>query len=452
MSGDDLPQYVDQQALEAVSRRPLSPLDKSLPEAAAGQSVADFLAGAPRLSAFSTPLLVLTDSVLEDNLAQMAAWCAEQGVGLAPHGKTTMAPALWDRQLRAGAWGITVATPSQLRVAVDFGVRRVQLANALVDPAALAWVSRALDADPHLELLTWADSVGTVAAMDAVLSRLRPGRALRVLIELGAAGGRTGARTLETAEAVAAALGASPWLRLAGVSGYEGALAHDASEPGIRAVRSYLEDMATLHRKLLASGAYDRADDGGDEAAEVVVTAGGSAYFDDVVDVLGALSDPEGKAGVPTRVLLRSGAYVVHDDGFYRGISPFSRGAGKPLRSAMHAWTRVVSRPEPGLALLDAGKRDVPFDEGLPEPQLVADQLGAPTRDLTGAQITAVNDQHSFLRIDPAGTASDLRVGDVVRLGLSHPCTAFDKWQWIPVIADDDATDPVVVDLIRTYF
>jgi D-serine deaminase-like pyridoxal phosphate-dependent protein len=452
MSGDDVGEHLDQQPLHAVSKRPLSTLDKSLPEAAAGQSVADFLASGPRLSAFSTPLLVLTDAVLEDNLAQMAAWCAEHGVGLAPHGKTTMAPALWDRQLRAGAWGITVATPSQLRVAVDFGVRRIQLANALVDPAALAWVSRALDADPHLHLLTWADSVGTIAAMDAVLSRLRPTQELTVLVELGASGGRTGARTQEDAEAVAAAIGSSPWLRLGGVSGYEGALAHDASEAGVRAVRSYLEDMATLHRKLLAAGAYDHAKDGTDDRAEVIVTGGGSAYFDDVADVLGELADPEGRAGVATRVLLRSGAYLIHDDGFYRGISPFARGAGTPLRSAMHAWTRVVSRPEAGLALLDAGKRDVPFDEGLPEPQLVADQLGAPTRALTGAQITAVNDQHSFLSIDSAGSASDLRVGDVVRLGLSHPCTAFDKWQWIPVIADDDATDPVVVDLIRTYF
>ena len=138
MSLVDVGDRVNQQALEAASGRKLSSLDKSLPEAAAGQSVADFLAGGPRLSAFSTPLLVLTDSVLDDNVGQMAAWCAEHGVGLAPHGKTTMAPALWDRQLRAGAWGITVATPSQLRVAVDFGMRRIQLANALVDPAALA--------------------------------------------------------------------------------------------------------------------------------------------------------------------------------------------------------------------------------------------------------------------------------------------------------------------------
>jgi D-serine deaminase-like pyridoxal phosphate-dependent protein len=114
----------------------------------------------------------------------------------------------------------------------------------------------------------------------------------------------------------------------------------------------------------------------------------------------------------------------------------------------MHAWARVVSRPEPGLVLLDAGKRDVPFDEGLPEPQLAAEQLGSPPRPLAG-EITAVNDQHAFLRLDPT---DPLRVGQVVRLGLSHPCTAFDKWRWIPVVEGTDEPDPVVVELVRTYF
>jgi D-serine deaminase-like pyridoxal phosphate-dependent protein len=189
-----------------------------------------------------------------------------------------------------------------------------------------------------------------------------------------------------------------------------------------------------------------------------VVSAGGSAYFEQVAEVLGPL------AGAGTQVLLRSGAYLIHDDGFYRGISPLaaSNGAsgGPPLRSAMHAWARVVSRPEPGLALLDAGKRDVPYDEGLPQPQLAADQLGGPTRPLAG-EISAVNDQHAFLRLGP-DTA--LRVGEVVRLGLSHPCTAFDKWRWIPVLerAPESAAasasgsgteaDPVVTDLVRTFF
>ena len=435
---------LDPRALGELATQRLGSCDKALPDAAAGLTVAGFLATAPRLSSFLTPLLVLDDAALVANTAQLAAWCAERGVDLAPHGKTTMAPALWERQLQAGAWGITVATPSQLRVAVAFGTPRILLANALVDPVALTWLARTLDADPDLDVVVWADSVETVTAMAAVLAPLTPRRPVDVVVELGAAGGRTGARTPEAAEAVAAAVTASPWVRLRGVGGYEGSLAHDASTAGLAAVRGYLAGMAALHRRLVAAGAYA-------EAGEALVTAGGSAYFDDVVAALGPLADPDGGSGLPTRVLLRSGAYLVHDDGFYRGISPFSRSGGSPFTSAMHAWARVVSRPEPGLALLDAGKRDVPFDEGLPEPQLVADALGAPARPLTGAHVSAVNDQHAFLRLDPA-SAEQVRVGQVVRLGLSHPCTAFDKWRWIPVVADRDEPDPVVVDLVRTLF
>jgi D-serine deaminase-like pyridoxal phosphate-dependent protein len=181
-----------------------------------------------------------------------------------------------------------------------------------------------------------------------------------------------------------------------------------------------------------------------DASAEVIVTAGGSSFFDQVVEVLGPLAAP----GVT--VLLRSGAYLVHDDGFYRGISPFSRGAGSPLIAGMHGWARVLSRPEPELALLDGGKRDFPFDEGLPMPQYVRGDDGKVEQDpVAGAYATATADQHTFLRLDPAST---LRVGDVVRLGLSHPCTAFDKWTLIPVLDDSSSPDPVVVDLVRTYF
>lgn len=425
-----------------LTELPLSVLDKSLPEEAAGRTAGEFLATRPRLSAFGTPLLVLSASRIDANVAQMARWCADQGVEIAPHGKTTMAPALWERQLRAGAWGVSLATMSQVRVALSFGVKRIQLANALVDPVALSWASRELDARPDVTLLVWADSPETVAAMNATLAQLAPRRPLPVLVELGAGGGRTGARGIDAALGVAEAVRRSEHLQLSGVSGYEGALAHDGSEKSVSLVRRYLSDLAELHRRLLASDAYQGTD-------EVLVTAGGSAYFDDAAAVLGGLRDDGASSGRTVRVMLRSGAYIIHDDGFYRMISPFSRGAGEPLRSAMHAWARVVSRPEPSLALLDAGKRDVPFDEGLPEAQLVADRLGAPARPLAGAQVTEVNDQHAFLRIEPD---SDIGVGQVVRLGLSHPCTAFDKWRWIPVIGDDDAADPVVVDLVRTFF
>ncbi|GAA1070679.1 MULTISPECIES: amino acid deaminase [Pseudonocardia] len=391
-------------------------------------TVDEWLAGGPRLSDLATPVLTLDRAALHANAERMAGWCAAHGVDLAPHGKTTMAPALWDLQLRHGAWGITVATPWQARIAIDAGVRRVLLANALVDPAGVRAVAAARDADPDLEVLSWVDSVDAVTAMTTAAGS--PARPLAVVVELGAPGGRTGARTLAEAERVASAVVASPVLALAGVGGYEGALAHDPSEASLATVRAYLDDLAELHRRLAPSYGTD----------EVVVTAGGSAYFDQVVAALAGLADTR------TRVVLRSGAYLVHDDGFYRGISPLARDdEQRPFRSAMHVTARVVSTPEPGLALLDAGKRDVPFDEGLPEPQRIADDLGSPSRPLTGT-VTAVNDQHAFLR-----TEEQVRIGQVVRLGLSHPCTAFDKWRWIPVLDGTDP-DPQVVELVRTFF
>jgi D-serine deaminase-like pyridoxal phosphate-dependent protein len=430
---------LDRRALDNLDAERLSELDKALPAAANGLTKTEFLATRPRLSAFSTPVMTLDDSAIAENVAAMAAWCAAHRVELAPHGKTTMSPTVWDRQLRAGAWGITLATFGQLRVAVCFGVQRIQLANSLVDPLGLRWLANEMAARPELEVLTWADSTQTVDAMVAALEGTPVTRPIPVLVELGAAGGRTGTRTVAEALAVADRIAASGPLRLAGVSGYEGSLAHDASEHALSRVRAYLAAMAELHGRLEAGGCYP-------EDGDIFVTAGGSAYFDVVAEVLAPL------AGNRTRVVVRAGAYVIHDDGFYTGVTPFARGESvnsqHRLRSAMHTWARVVSRPEPELALLDAGKRDVPFDEGLPVPQLVADQLGSPPRPLADAQITAVNDQHAFLQIPPD---SDLRVGAVVRLGLSHPCTAFDKWRWIPVL-DNDSDDPHVIDLIRTYF
>lgn len=353
-----------------------------------------------------------------------------------------MAPALWARQLDAGACAVTLANFAQLRVAREFGVGRLQLANELTDPGAIAWLIARQKADPGFEFTAWVDSAGGVALLQARLDDLGTAGALDLIVDLGAAGGRSGARSHSDALDVARAVHQAPSLRLVGVGGYEGALAHQASDAGLATVREYLAGLRRLHEALLAGNLYA-------PNARRIVTAGGSAFFDTVVEVLASCARPAGPDDPGTAVVLRSGAYIIHDDGFYRAISPFARGAGRPFRSAMHAWARVVSVPEDGLALLDAGKRDVPYDEGLPEPQTIAAGLGRPQNPLTGADITAVNDQHAFLRFDPAGPP--VRVGDVVRLGLSHPCTALQAWQFIPVL-DEDPVNPRILDVLRTFF
>ncbi len=253
-----------------------------------------------------------------------------------------------------------------------------------------------------------------------------------MLVELGAAGGRAGARSSAAAIAVADAVAASPRLRLAGVAGWEAALATDTTAASVARVQDFLHAMVGLHEELLSRGQY--------ATDEVLLTAGGSTFFDVVADVLGAAAGP----GVTA--LLRSGCYLTHDDGLYRTTSPLSR-AGTPFTAALHVWARVLSRPEPGLALLDAGRRDLGVDAGMPEPELIADELGGVPRALLGATVSALNDQHAFLRL-PADT--ELRVGQVVRLGISHPCTTLDKWRWLPVVGPGD--NPAVVDLVPTYF
>lgn len=415
--------------------------DKSFPPQLWGSSIDGAVASARTLSAFQTPVLALDRDAVQHNTSVMFDWLAGNGLLLAPHGKTTMAPKLWRQLLDAGAWGMTFATGWQVQCARSFGIDRIMLANALVDPVAIAWISAELDAHPEFEFCCWVDSIDTVRRMVSALPGGR--RRIPVIVELGAPGGRTGARTVDEAVLIADFVRESGVLEVAGVGGYEGALAHDRSVDGVSRVDAYLDKIAGLYARLAASGHY------GDRMP--VVTAGGSAYFDRVAERLGALT---GEANV----VLRSGAFQIHDDGFYAGITPMGTLVGDtPFRSAMHAWVRIVSRPEPRLALFDAGKRDLPYDEGLPVAQRVVG-LDAEQSDavLTGSAVTALNDQHGFLRLSDAlsdaGADAALAVGSVIRLGLSHPCTALDKWRLIPVIDDASADDPVVVDTVETYF
>lgn len=435
---------VDQDALAELGRERIDWRFKGMP--ADGRTVDGFLAAEPTLTGagFTGPLLVLDDEALEHNLSTMRGWCAEHGVLLAPHGKTTMAPRLFQRQLEHGAWGITAANLAQLRVYRAFGVSRVLFANQLVDTAGLRWLAGELDRDPGFEFSCWVDSVDGVRVMTDALSPAHPRRQVDVVVELGGEHGRTGARGVPAAVEVARAVRESPVLRLVGVGGYEAAMAHGIGENALSTVDSYMNELRELVSRLSADGAFDGLD-------EILVTCGGSTYFDQVAEGLTRpWSTRPGSAALPVTPVLRSGAYVTHDDGLYREVSPFGRehrlaGRESPFRPAMRVWAQVTSRPEDGLALVTMGRRDVSFDQHYPEPQVVRGENGsARAVSPDECRVTKLADQHAFLELDPR---SGISVGDWVGFGLSHPCTVFDKWTMIPVVRGER-----VVDLVRTFF
>ncbi|WP_031483629.1 amino acid deaminase [Streptomyces bicolor] len=405
---------------------------KGLPPDADGLTVAELAAQRRNLftGGFATPVLALSAERLEHNLDLMETYAARHGLAFAPHGKTSMAPQLFQRQIEHGAWGITLAVPHQVRVARAYGVQRVFLANELVDAAALRWIAGELSADPDFRLVCYVDSVRGVELMDAALSGAGAARPVDVVVELAAGeGARTGVRTEAECAAVADAVAAVPSLRLVGVAGYEG----EVPQADTERVHAWLRRLVALAVEFDKAGRFAGLD-------EIVVSAGGSAWFDAVADVFTQI--PE--LSVPVLKLLRSGAYVSHDDGHYRKLTPFNRVPEEgALEPAFRLWAQVVSRPSPDQAFVNAGKRDAAYDLDLPFAQVV--RRDGAERPATGISVTGLSDQHAWLRTTEE---ADLEVGDWLGMGLSHPCTSFDKWQLIPV-AEADGT---VVEYIRTFF
>ena len=374
------------------------------------------------------PLAVLRRPALEHNLRWMQDFARRKGVDLAPHGKTTMAPELFARQLEAGAWGLTFATVYQASVGVEAGARRIVIANQVVCDADLDGLATLLARHGDLRIWFLVDSLAQLALIEDWAARRHGKRRFDVLLEMGVPGQRTGCRTLEEALELARALARSEATRLGGIECYEGGVARCDSEHDAREVT------ALVRRVLEAAQACDARKLF--EGEEILLTAGGSAVFDLVVPLLRAQG-----LSRPVRGVLRSGCYVTHDHlNYARFLKNVERreGLDASLRPALEVWAMVQSVPEPGLALLTCGRRDVSYDLEMPVPIAHAERgarkaAAAPA----GWSISALNDQHAYLRFDPAGEAP--QVGDRVGLGISHPCTTFDKWRWLPLVEDDGA-------------
>ncbi len=380
------------------------------------------------------PLAVIRRDSLQHNLGWMQGYVEGQGLGLAPHGKTTMSPQLFAQQLDAGAWGLTFANVAQARVGVAAGARRILIANQVVQPADLQGLAAMRREHPGLRVWFLLDS----PAQLALIERAPAGPPFEVLLELGLAGGRTGCRTHEQALALARLAHASRAVRLAGIECYEGLAATGDDAQDRERTHALMDRVEAIARACDGEGLFD--------TEEVIVSAGGSAVFD--------LVAPRLRPALGRRVqgVLRSGCYLTHDDGTYRRmVHALNRRIGcsnaSGLRAALEVWAVVQSLPEPGLAILGAGKRDVSYDAGLPVPVRWCAAGSRTVHDAPAAwTVSALNDQHAYLQLGEG--AAPLQVGDRVALGISHPCTTFDKWRWMAVV--DGRYD--VVDALTTCF
>jgi D-serine dehydratase len=374
----------------------------------------------------SFPVLVLRDSALQHNIDLMARFCRTHGVSIAPHTKTPLSPQIALRQMTAGAWALSVATIHQARVLRQMGARRILMANQLLEERALEWVTGELLTDPSFDFMCLVDSQRGAELMEGYLARHDRGGPvlkLRVLLELGVAGGRGGCRTIDEARDLAAKVAASQHLELAGVEAYENVFGLSDFAETVRTVDSMLATVRELVVRLDDDGRFAAVD-------EIVVSAGGSIFFDRVAERL-----TRWDLSTPVRTVLRCGSYFAQDTEF-AALSPLGGRAtsAERLEQALELWTMVLSRPEPGLAVLGFGKRDVAHDRGLPVPFAIRREGLGDAESAGTLRVLSLDDQHARCAIEPAQA---LHPGDLVGLHVLHACTTFDNWRLIPLVDDE---------------
>lgn len=380
----------------------------------------------------SLPVAVLYRDKLKHNLKWMQRFIDTYGVRLAPHGKTTMAPRLFQMQLEGGAWGITLATAHQTMVAHAHGVKRVLMANELVGKQNMRIIADLL-ADSEFEFYCLVDSADNVDHLGTFFRER--GLKLNVLVELGVGGGRCGVRDDKQLQAVLDALGR--WrgaVELCGVEMYEGVLKDEEN------IRAFLQRACEVTRRLLSERRFART--------PALISGAGSAWYDVVAEEFSAAN-----FGDAVEIVLRPGCYLTHDVGNYETqqqriltSNPIAREMRSGLVPALHIWAYVQSIPEPELAVVTMGRRDAAFDSGLPSPALHFRPGNAEPRPTPPHwETTKLMDQHGYLKIAPG---DDMRVGDMVAFDISHPCLTFDKWRVLAIV--DEQYD--VVDLVKTYF
>lgn len=363
------------------------------------------------------PAALLKKTALENNIAWMQRYADARGVSLAPHGKTTMTPWIFQAQQQAGAWGIGVGSAWQASAAMASGVLRVLMVNQLVGKANMQVVSRLKAHYRTADFICCVDSLANARTLSAFFSEQR--QTLDVLIELGVQGGRCGCRSVEDALALAQAVAKLPGLKLRGLELYEGVLHGDDPQPQVEALLRQAAELACRMAPLVEG--------------EFVLTGAGTVWYDVVCNIWLAAEKPAN-----CRIVIRPGCYITHDRGIYDiaqqelvARDPIACDLGGDLTSALELMAMVQSVPEADRAVVNFGKRDCAFDAGLPQP--IALYRHGEQLSTEGIASVGIMDQHCMLHLAPG---SDVQVGDILVFGTSHPCLTFDKWKTLLLVDD----------------
>jgi D-serine deaminase-like pyridoxal phosphate-dependent protein len=338
-----------------------------------------------RLEEVDTPALILDLDAFETNLKRMNDAVGRR-VRVRGHAKTHKCPEIGKRQIAAGAVGVCCQKVSEAEAMVDGGIADVLVSNEIVGKRKLDRLA-ALARQARIGVCV--DNADNLRELQAAAQRA--GATIETYIELEVGMRRCGVAPGAPAVALAAAIVASPNLKFAGIHAYHGRAQHIRSADERRAVIT----SASLHVKntkaMLGAAGIDCP----------IVTGAGSGTFMFEVE-LGAWDE------------IQPGSYVFMDWDYARNewAPPMPR-----FEHSLFVLSTVMSRPNPALAVVDAGLKASSIDTGMP---------GVWKRP--GLSYTHASDEHGWVEIEAGAAAPGL--GDKLLLVPGHCDPTVNLYDW----------------------
>ena len=343
----------------------------------------------------------------------MQAAAEAHRVRLRPHAKTHKSTDIAHIQIARGAVGICCAKLGEAEVFAAAGIRDIRLPYPLHPvnaPRVLALLDRV-----HLSFIV--DHLDVAREWSRILAAA--GREVDVLIKVDVGFHRCGIDPCANdATGFIGRVAALPGLRLRGLLSHAGHAYGATTAAEVAAI-------AAAEAKTLVT-LRDRAADAGVTLDEISVGATPTVRF--------SLE----QSGITE---VRPGNYVYYDR------TQVALGAAGWDDCALTVLSRVVSRPAPDRAILDAGSKALTTDQARGAGDVsgygvLQQSLDCPEPEMHAA-IERLSEEHATVRVQPGGPP--LAPGDLVRIVPNHSCVVSNLVDEVWLVNGTDAVDRIDV-------
>ncbi|WP_349627868.1 DSD1 family PLP-dependent enzyme [Variovorax sp. PCZ-1] len=301
------------------------------------------------VKAIDTPALVIDLDAMERNLSRMQAYANAQGVKLRPHAKMHKSAELSQLQMQAGAVGVCVQKVSEAAALAEQGVDDIYISNVVTSLSKcehLAQILRRREGQNALKmrLAVAADSLQGIRTLAQALTRIAPGEAVNVFVEIDVGQARCGIEPGVAAVPLVQEISRHSSLRFAGLQAYHGRAQH------LRSAVERREAIAQVIGKVLATKS---ALQGAGFDVPLVTGAGTGSFIH------------EATSGVYGE--LQAGSYLFMDADYASN----EQDASMPrFEHALFVKSQVISRhttSSDDRSIVDAGHKSHAIDSGLPK-------------------------------------------------------------------------------------